>query len=65
MISRGRTDDTADIIDKRLDAFYEQTLPNIELFEKFFPIVRIDASQSIEQVHEEVKKQLLNMVVKH
>lgn len=56
MLSRGRADDTLDAVDKRLDLFFEKTLPNIEIFEKFFPVIRIDASPSIEAVHEEVKK---------
>lgn len=56
MLGRGRADDTVESIDKRLDLFFEKTLPNIELFEKFFPVIRIDASPSIEQVHEQVKK---------
>ena len=56
MLGRGRSDDTLEAIDKRLDLFFEQTLPNIELFEKFFPVVRIDASPRIEEVHAQVKK---------
>lgn len=55
MLWRGRADDTPESVDKRLDLFFEKTLPNIELFEKFFPVIRIDASPSIEIVHEEVK----------
>lgn len=56
MLGRGRADDTLESIDKRLDLFFEKTLPNIELFEKFFPVIRIDASPSKEEVHEQVKK---------
>ena len=55
MLGRGRMDDTIESIDKRLDLFFEKTLPNIELFEKFFPVVRIDASPRIEEVHAQVK----------
>lgn len=55
MLWRGRTDDTPESVDKRLDLFFQKTLPNIELFEKFFPVIRIDASPSIEEVHEQVK----------
>jgi adenylate kinase family enzyme len=46
-------------VDKRLDLFFEKTLPNIDLFSKFFPLIRIDASPSISQVHEKVKEYLL------
>ncbi|AKH32800.1 Adenylate kinase [candidate division SR1 bacterium Aalborg_AAW-1] len=55
MLGRGRADDTPESVDKRLDLFFQKTLPNIELFEKFFPVIRIDASPSIEEVHEQVK----------
>ena len=55
MLGRGRADDTPESVDKRLDLFFEKTLPNIELFEKFFPVIRIDASPSIEAIHEQVK----------
>jgi adenylate kinase len=55
MLWRGRADDTPESVDKRLDLFFEKTLPNIELFEKFFPVIRIDASPSIEKIHEQVK----------
>ena len=63
MLWRGRADDTPESVDKRLDLFFEKTLPNIELFEKFFPVIRIDASPSIERVHEEVNN--ISMSTKH
>ncbi len=59
MLGRWRADDTIEAVDKRLDLFFEKTLPNIELFSKFFPLIRIDASPSIEEVHEKVKEYLL------
>ncbi len=59
MIWRWRPDDTSEAIDKRLDLFFEQTLPNIELFGKFFPLVHIDASPSVEEVYIQVQKNLL------
>ncbi len=58
MLERGRADDTPETIDKRIDLFYKQTIPNIELFEKLFPVVRIDASPSVEDVHKQVIKAL-------
>lgn len=59
MLGRGRSDDTEASIDKRLDLFFQNTLPNIELFEKFFPLVRIDASPSIEEVNKKVQEYLI------
>jgi adenylate kinase family enzyme len=46
-------------VDKRLDLFFEKTLPNIELFGKFFPLIRIDASPTIQEVNNKVKEYLL------
>lgn len=56
MLDRGRPDDTLEVIDKRIDMFYEKTIPNIELFEKLFPVIRVDASWSIEDVHTAIMK---------
>lgn len=58
MLWRGRPDDTPEVIETRLEQFFEHTVPNIELFSKFFPLIRIDASPSMEQVYEQVKKAL-------
>ena len=58
MLWRWRPDDTLEAVDKRLDLFFEKTLPNIELFGKFFPLIRIDASPSKEEVNLQVKKYL-------
>ena len=59
MLWRWRPDDTLQAVDKRLDLFFEKTLPNIELFGKFFPLIRIDASPSIEEVNKKVQEYLL------
>lgn len=59
MLWRWRPDDTLEAVDKRLDLFFEKTLPNIELFSKFFPLIRIDASPSIEEVNKKVQEYLL------
>jgi adenylate kinase len=59
MLWRWRPDDTLQAVDKRLDLFFEKTLPNIELFGKFFPLIHIDASPSIQEVNNKVKEYLL------
>ena len=59
MLWRWRPDDTLESVDKRLDLFFEKTLPNIELFSKFFPLIRIDASPSISEVNKKVQEYLL------
>ncbi len=58
MLWRGRSDDTLEAVDKRLDLFFEKTLPIIDLFGKFFPLIRIDASPSKEEVNLQVRKYL-------
>lgn len=58
MLWRWRPDDTLEAVDKRLDLFFEKTLPNIELFGKFFPLIRIDASPTKEEVNLQVRKYL-------
>lgn len=56
MLARGREDDKPAIIEKRINVFYEKTIPNIELFEKLFPVVSIDASGTVEEVHKQIMK---------
>lgn len=51
MKSRGRNDDTDDSIHARMTQFKEKTLPVIELFAQNFPLIKIDASQSIDSIH--------------
>jgi adenylate kinase len=58
--SRGRTDDTDEYINSRLDWFEKDVAPVIEYFEerKGFTIHTINGEQSIEEVHQEVLREL-------
>jgi len=58
MKARGRNDDTDESISKRIKQYYAITVPMLEVREKAYPVIRIDAAQSIEQIHTEVKKSL-------
>jgi adenylate kinase len=51
MKARGRNDDTDESIIARITQFKEKTVPVIELFSEHFPVITIDASQSIEEIH--------------
>lgn len=54
MLSRGRQDDTQEIIEKRIGLFLEQTVPVIERFRQQGQLIEIDGEQSVEQVTEEI-----------
>jgi adenylate kinase len=50
MLDRGRADDTAEIIEKRLSNYDSETLPVIEKYEIDGKMTRFDGAQSIEKV---------------
>lgn len=54
MLSRGREGETKDIIQTRLETYYETTQPIVDAFAQQEHLITIDASQSIESIHEEV-----------
>lgn len=47
---RRRTDDTPEVILKRLNTYHTQTMPVFEYFERDNRLVRIDALRDVEQV---------------
>jgi len=53
-----REDDTQEIIEKRISIFYNDTLPVIEKIKENYEVIEINADQSIENIHEELIKQL-------
>ena len=56
MKARWRSDDTDESIAKRIKQYYEITVPMLELWEKSYPVIHIDAHGAIEEIHKEVKK---------
>lgn len=50
MLERGRSDDTPEVIDRRIEQFYEKTQPIIDWFEDHFPLISIDASKSVDEI---------------
>lgn len=56
-LGRGRTEDTEEIIGHRLDIYQEKTKPAVDFYEQHgVPVLRIDGTGSIEDVHQRVYK---------
>ena len=53
---RGRADDTEESMKYRIAQFYEKTQPTIDYFAQHAPLIEVDASRSIEEIAEEVKR---------
>jgi len=53
-----RSDDTPEIMQKRISIFKEHTSPLLAKFEESTQVISVDASQSIEEVNSEVHKKL-------
>lgn len=54
MKERGRTDDTAEVIEKRIQNFEEQTVPVIEQYATETDLIRVNGDQPITAVTEEI-----------
>ncbi|KAF8433834.1 UMP-CMP kinase [Terfezia claveryi] len=54
----GREDDNIESIRKRFRTFVEASMPVVEYYEKLGKVVKVDASNSVDEVFEEVKKRL-------
>ena len=58
-IEQWRTDDAnEDVINKRLETFYSETLPVIQSFESEWKTIIINADQSIEDIYNELINRL-------
>jgi adenylate kinase family enzyme len=60
LLARGRADDDAKGIEKRLDWFEQDTYPAVEYFSKNdnFTVIDVNGEQSIEDVHKEIVNKL-------
>jgi len=54
MQSRGREDDTEEAMKLRIQQFYDHTVPVIDYFWQHCELIKVDATQSIEKIAEEV-----------
>ena len=58
-IEQWRTDDAKEeVINKRLETFYSETLPVIQSFETEWKVITINADQSIEEIYNELISKL-------
>jgi adenylate kinase len=54
MRGRGRADDTEEAMQHRIQQFYNNTQPVIDWFADHAELIQVDATRSIEEIHEEV-----------
>ncbi len=57
-LQRWRPDDTRESVEKRINTYYEQTMPTIDYFIHFGKLVKIDGTKTPEEVHQEIMKEL-------
>ncbi len=59
LLSRGRSDDTKESIQRRIDEYKEKVLPLVNVFESFGKeVTLVDGEMSIEQVHRDILQKL-------
>lgn len=63
-MKRWRPDDTRESVEKRINTYYEQTMPTIDYFLHFGKLVKVDWTKTPEEVHQEIMKELRAGVTK-
>lgn len=58
LLSRGRADDTEELINKRLELYYEQTLPLLDYYKQKGILVEVDGMDTIEHVQKSLRDAL-------
>lgn len=58
LLKRGRADDTEDLINKRLDLYYQQTESLLDYYKNKSALLEIDATRDIPTIQDEIKKSL-------
>jgi len=53
---RSRSDDSPEILQRRLDLFHEQTLPILDYYEHRNKLLTVNGDQSPEQVQQDIVK---------
>jgi adenylate kinase family enzyme len=56
--TEGRTDDTLEAMNTRIDAFMNETLPMIKYFESLGKVITINADDTIEHIQADLRKKL-------
>lgn len=60
LIKRSREDDKLDLIKKRLSLYHSLTEPVLEYYHKKGILFKVDATKSIDQIQEEIRRALSN-----
>lgn len=55
MTERGRADDTEDLINKRLDLYYQQTQPLLDYYKNLGILIEIDGRGSVEDIQQKIR----------
>lgn len=58
LMKRGRVDDTQNLIDKRLDLYYQQTQPLLDYYKKSGKLIEINGMGDIQNIQNEIKKSI-------
>ena len=53
-LQRGRADDTRESVERRINAYYEDTMPTIDYFLHFGQLVKIDGTKSPDEVYQDI-----------
>jgi adenylate kinase len=57
-MQRGRPDDTRESVEKRINTYYEQTMPTIDYLSHFGQLIKIDGTQTPDAVFKDIMKEL-------
>src|SRR3989344_6514320 len=60
LLKRGRTDDTPEVIRKRLETYHQETEPILSYFKQKGILAEIDGTPSIEEVDADIKMRIKN-----
>lgn len=58
LLQRGRTDDTEELINKRLDLYYQQTQSLLDHYKQQGILIEIDGIGTVEKIQDEIRKHI-------
>lgn len=58
LIQRGRVDDTSELINKRLDLYYQQTQPLLDYYKQKNILLEIDGIGDVKRIQNEIQKSI-------
>lgn len=62
LMKRGRADDTALLINQRLDLYYQQTQPLLDYYKQKGLLMTLDGKGSIEEIQDKIKSSLSSLL---